>query len=43
MRQKSGPEKQPAEDAIRGIRRERQSIKRQPIASRRLQHQLQAA
>ena len=43
MRQKSRPEKQPAEDAIRDIRRERQRIKRQTIANRRLQHQLQAA
>jgi hypothetical protein len=66
MRQKSGPEKQPAEDAIRDIRRatrrhfsaeekirvvleglrgeetillERERIKRQTIANRRLQHQ----
>jgi hypothetical protein len=52
MRQKSGPEKQPAEDVIRDIRRatrrhfsrlERENIKRQTIAHRRLQHQLQAA
>ena len=33
MRQKSGPEKQP----------ERERIKRQTIANRRLQHQLNAA